>query len=62
MKGGDIEMENLGRRQSHECYFGCADALEASKCRYEVARNIRLELRKDVSPHWRHTWVLSGGP
>ena len=62
VKGGDIEMENLGRRQSHECYFGCADALEASKCRYEVARNIRLELRKDVSPHWRHTWVLSGGP
>lgn len=55
-------MENLGRRQSHECYFGCADALEASKCRYEVARNIRLELRKDVSPHWRHTWVLLGGP
>ena len=62
MKGGDIEMGNLGRRQGHECYFGRADALEASKCRYEVARNKRLELRKAVSPRWRCTWVLLGGP
>ena len=44
MKGGDVEMGNLGRGQSHECYFGRGD--DCGSDHELLIAKFRLKLKK----------------